>query len=197
MFNPIEKFKADWKQAKLQGDPNAAYCSLTTITKAGEAAVRVLVLRDVTDDAFIIFINNASPKWQQLNAARQYELLVFWPSLLCQYRLRGSFKEIPGSQMEQNWQKKPYISKIMDHYYLAFQAQSSIINDEVVFLENINQLKSKYPQNKEVPFPGNAIGVCLKPTAIEQWYGSVEAGLHERNLYTLDKGHWNRQCVVP
>lgn len=197
MDNPIEKFITDWNQARSQGDQNAAYCCLATVTKAGQAAVRVLVLREVTDEAFIIFINDASPKWQQLNYVENYELLVFWPSLLCQYRLRGSFSEIPSSQMHQNWQKKPYISKIMDHYYLEFQSQSSIINDETIFLENIKQLKRKYPHKDTVPFPGNAIGVSLKPTSIEQWYGSVDAGLHQRNLYTLDKGQWYQQRVVP
>ena len=195
--NPLETFNADWQQARALNDPNAAYCFLATASKDGQPSVRTLVLREVTDQAFVIFMNNTGPKWQQLQSTKRYELLVFWALPMLQYRIRGTFREIPPDQMKQNWVHKDYHFKLLDHYYLKFHAQSSLIPDRAHFLEDIESLKNEYPDPEEVPFPANIRGLQLMADHVEEWRGSPEDRLHERYLYRVENGQWIQRVMVP
>jgi len=87
----IQTFKSNWQKAKSLNDPNAECCSFATVSSDGQPAVRTLVLREVTEDSFIIFVSGTSPKWGELQCTERYELLMLWPTLMIQYRIRGSF----------------------------------------------------------------------------------------------------------
>ena len=197
MYNPIEIFKDNWKQAKSLSDANADYCSLATVSKTGQASIRTLVLREVTEDSFVIFISSTSPKWEQLEDSRQFELLVFWPRLLQQYRIRGEYDQVPVDKMKHHWAKKPYDSKIIDHYYTKYQSQSSVIDSRETLLARIETLKNNYPSEADIPFPENAKGVAIKATYIETWHSSITDRLHERYLYLFTDGEWERKVLVP
>lgn len=197
MHNPIETFADNWKEAKLLRDANAPFCSLATVSSTGQASIRTLVLREVTEDSFVLFISNTSPKWDQLEHSKQFELLVFWPSLMQQYRIRGEYSELSARTMASHWAKKPYDSKILDHYYIGVQPQSSLIDSRDALISGIDSLKKRYPSSKDVPFPESAKGVSIKATYIETWHSSAVDRLHERHLYLLSEGQWVQQVLVP
>lgn len=196
MQNPIEKFKESWQQAKTLNDPNAAFCSLATVSTQGQPSVRTLVLRDVTEESFIVFFNDTSPKWDQLQQSKQFEILIFWPSLMVQYRIRGIFKEMAIEEMKWNWNRKPYHAKLVDHFYTRYQPQSSVISSREKFLEGIETLKQEFPDDKKVPFPETIKGISFKATYLEEWCESKDR-LHERHLYILKGDQWSQQVLVP
>ena len=195
--NPLETFKADWKQARTINDPNAEFCFFATASMDGQPSVRTLVLREVTDQAFVIFLSNTGPKWEQLQNNKRYELLVFWALPMLQYRIRGTFREIAAGQMKQNWMHKDYHAKLLDHYYLKYHSQSSLISARENFLEGIESLKKEYPSTEEVPFPTSIMGLQLIADHVEEWRGSPEDRLHERYLYRLENGQWSQSVMVP
>ncbi|MFT4823474.1 MAG: pyridoxine/pyridoxamine 5'-phosphate oxidase [Halioglobus sp.] len=197
MNSPIEIFQENWQKAKSLDDANAQYCSLATVSKDGQASIRTLVLREVTNGSFLIFVNDTSSKWKDLLLAKQSELLVFWPSLMQQYRIRGEYSEVSAGAMKLHWAKKPYDSKILDHYYSQYQSQSSVVESRETMLNGIAELKSRYPIDKEVPFPDNAKGVAIQASYIEIWHGSASDRLHHRNLYLLSDETWEQQTLVP
>ena len=197
MNNPILKFREDWRRAKSLNDPNANYCSLATVSDEGVPSVRILVLREVTIDAFVVYINDTSPKWSQLQKSQKYELLVFWPSIMIQYRIRGALNEIADEEMRQQWSKKAYSSKILDHYYLKYQAQSSEVNSREKFLDEVKALKKVYPENDIIPFPKNVKGIALKASSIEEWRESAEDRLHERYLHLFQNDDWQKRVLIP
>ena len=197
MNNPIENFKKNWQEAQSVKDSNAHYCTLATVAKNGQPSMRTIVLREVTDDSFVLFINDTSPKWEELEGSRQWELMVFWPSLMQQYRIQGEFSQIPLESMKQHWANKPYDSKIIDHYYDRNQSQSSVIRSRKNLQEGINQLKQEYPADAEIPFPANAIGIYFKASYIEEWYGVEKDRLHERYRYLLSGEEWKKDILVP
>lgn len=197
MNSPIEIFRDNWEKAKSLGDASAAYCTLGSVSDNGQVSTRTLVLREVTDDSFVIFINNTSPKWKQLDHSQKIELLVFWPSLMHQYRIRGELEFIPEETMRLHWTNKPYDSKIIDNYYSDYQSQSSVLDSRDTLVTGINRLKSTYPTEASVPFPTNAEGVKIRANYIECWYGSDEDRLHGRHLYTLSDNWWERKVLVP
>ncbi|MEH6515921.1 MAG: pyridoxamine 5'-phosphate oxidase family protein [Halioglobus sp.] len=197
MRNPIEIFDENWEKAKSLGDSNAPFCSLATVSNTGQASVRTLVLREVTEDSFVIFVSDTSPKWDHLEHSKQFELLVFWPSLMQQYRIRGELSELSTPTMERHWAKKPYDSKILDHFYVGVQPQTSPIDSRESLLAGIDALKRQYPSDQDIPFPNSAKGVSIKATYIETWHSSDSDRLHERHLYLLSEGQWERQVLVP
>ena len=197
MYNPIEIFQNNWQIAKSSKDTNAHYCSLSTVSTDNQVSSRTLVLRGVTKDSFTLFFDSTSPKWQQLKSANSFELLVFWPSLMQQYRIRGQYSTIEPSVMQNHWKMKPYNSKILDHFRAQYKTQSSSLNSRDELLIGIEALKNRFSHAEDIPFPSNATGISIKANYMETWQGSDTDLLHERHLYTLLDGVWNRKILVP
>ena len=197
MNSPIDIFKKHWVEAKASKDPNANLCMLATASQAGDVSTRTVVLREVTDSAFILFINSSSPKWQDLQENQSFELMVLWPALFQQYRIRGQAHKIPSAEMKQHWLQKPYSSKILDHYYTDYHPQSSIIHSREELLTGINALKEKYLEDKDIPYPDVATGVAIEANYMEVWHGSDSDRLHHRFLYELKSQVWSHQTLVP
>ncbi len=197
IHNPIDRFKKSWSQARELKDPHAHLCSLATVSSDGQPSVRVLVLREVNEEGFTIFFSEGSPKWQDLQKQKKYELSVFWPTWMVQYRIQGTWKEMPEDKMKEQWSRKPYSSKLLDHYYLEVQAQSTVIDSREKFLAQMDLLREKYPEESEIPFPTNAKGVILQAQLIEEWIGSPEDRLHERYLYKKKGDSWSRSVLIP
>ena len=197
MTNPITLFKENWDQTKAAGDENAAYCFMATVSADGCASVRTLVLREVTDDSFVVFIDGTSPKWRDLQSAESCELLIFWPTLFQQYRVQGKIDILPAEVMENHWMNKPYEVKLLDHFYADNQPQSSVLPSRDNLLQGLEQLKEKYPASDDVPFPGNAKGIAVKAQSIEVWVGSKTGDPHDRSLYTWAVDHWVCNTLVP
>lgn len=197
MENPLSIFNINWQRAKEANDANAGVCSLATVSDNGEVSIRTLVLREVNNEYFVVFINESSPKWTQLNGAGHYELHVFWPTLMQQFRARGECQQISMEKMEEHWNMKPYDSKILDHYYTTVKAQSSEISSREELLAGINALKKKYPTADDIPFSPIAKGVNLKASSVEHWRGSPEDRIHHRHLYLLEGTSWQKKILVP
>ena len=161
-MNPINIFRENRAEARLRGDPSADYCTLATVSEDGQASTRTLVLREVTERGFVVFVNATSPKWQQLTGTNQPEMLVFWPSLMQQYRIRGELEIMPEAKIRHHWSKKPHPAKLVDHFYRDYHSQSSTLDTRDTLVEGLAQLESRYPAGADIPFPGNARGVTLK-----------------------------------
>ncbi|CAA0104062.1 Pyridoxine/pyridoxamine 5'-phosphate oxidase [Zhongshania aliphaticivorans] len=197
MTNPIALFQKNWQQAKSLDDANAPYCTLATVSAVGQVSVRTLVLREVTATSFLIFINDSSPKWQDIQHSNNVELHVFWPSLLQQYRIRGECHSVPVELIQQHWARKPYDAKILDHYYQDVQPQSSGLDSREALLKGINEIKRRYPNDADIPYPANARGVEITANYIEVWHSSTSERLHHRSLYQLKEANWDQQILVP
>lgn len=159
--------------------------------------MRTLVLRDIDAEQFVVFVNNTSEKWRQLQYSDRCEMLVFWPTLMQQYRIRGKWQEIPLSAMKTHWVQKPYDSKLLDHFYAENGSQTSIIPSRAFLLEGIERLKQRYPAAEDIPFPGNAQGLVIDANYMEVWHGSEADRLHHRHRYLLTDTGWSKEILVP
>ncbi|MDX1492147.1 MAG: pyridoxamine 5'-phosphate oxidase family protein [Pseudohongiellaceae bacterium] len=196
MISPVTKFQQYWRLAKEQGDISAKYCTLATVDESGQSRLRTLVLRDVTVDSFIVFINSSSPKWIDVNSSGSLELLCFWPSLMRQHRIRGSLSVLSQSEMKLHWVRKPYESKLLDYFYYE-HPQSSEIPSREELVEGINLLKQRFPNAESIPYCENAQGIAIKADYVECWHLSEHDNIHHRSLYTLSEAGWQRQLLVP
>ncbi len=65
-MNVLDQIRNDRERARQLADPNAALCFLALADGEGNASVRTLVLRDIVENRFRLFINKSSPKWRLL-----------------------------------------------------------------------------------------------------------------------------------
>ena len=189
-------FFEDWQQAKALGDASQAYCTVSSVDAQGQVTSRTLVLRELEGQQLAIFINETSPKWQNL-LQHPSEILVFWPSMMRQYRIRASFIEIDADQMQKYWQHKPYTVKLLDYFYLQVLGQSSILPSKTFLHEEIARLKQVYPDEASITYPPNAKGLKIEPHYVEQWIWSEQDRLHDRNLFEQTATGWQHQVLVP
>jgi len=196
--NPIDTLRQGWLRANKLGDANARYCTLASQDpdESGFPRVRTVVLRDINQHRCLLFLNQSSKKnLEELDKSR-YELLLFYPSLMEQYRIRGDLKAMPLNQLYQHWQQKPYRSKLLDHYYHLYQGQSTSLETRESINQSLNQLSLRFPEHQSVPFSPNAMGLEIAPRYIEMWKASDD-GIHQRDLYLLQDNLWSHQVLVP
>lgn len=190
--SPLTQLAADRTAAREQCDPWAALCAVATVTAAGQAEIRTLVLRDL-EDRLALFFSATSPKWQQLRATKSVAIMIYLPSLQLQYRVRSHWAIIPPEIVHTHWQLRPSIPQRLDWLYDA-QAQSTPIDSD----DLANLLEAEPPTQA----PPGAMGIWLDPYTVERL--QLSTGIHERHLYKLtgktdnsDTPTWLRQTLIP
>ncbi|MDP4598168.1 MAG: pyridoxamine 5'-phosphate oxidase family protein [Pseudomonadales bacterium] len=195
-MDPIDKIKTDRAEARKLSDPNADTCFLALADKNGQASVRTLVLREIGDRHFVLFLNRTSPKWKLLEAGAGYELLIWYPSRQRQYRVQGSLVELDSSIVNVNWLRRPQGSKYLDYVYQEMAPQSSKLNNRQQLVEEVQRLKQVYKID-EMHAPTAVGGVQLVASRIEMLDLNRDDRIHDRQLFTFADGQWAAQVLVP
>jgi pyridoxamine 5'-phosphate oxidase len=195
-MNPITRIINDRTEARKLGDNNADTCFLALADKQGQASVRTLVLRDISDNRFALFINQTSPKWQLLKAGASYELLLWYPSMQRQYRIGGSMVEIDPALVKTNWLRRPQGSKLLDHVYQSMSAQSSEIDSRDQLVAEITRLRQVYKID-DLPAPDGVGGVELIATRIEMLDLNSDDRIHDRQIFRLLEDRWQATVLIP
>ena len=195
-MDPIDKIKTDRAEARKLSDPNADTCFLALADKNGQASVRTLVLREIGDRHFVLFLNRTSPKWKLLEAGAGYELLIWYPSRQRQYRVQGSLVELDSSIVNVNWLRQPQGSKYLDYVYQEMAPQSSKLNNRQQLVEEVQRLKQVYKID-EMHAPTAVGGVQLVASRIEMLDLNRDDRIHDRQLFTFADGQWAAQVLVP
>ncbi len=159
--------------------------------------MRCMLLRDVSEAGFLLFASDPSPKLDALRETGEWELLVFWPSLMQQYRIRGSVSMVNGDLIRKHWKTKSYSAKILDQYYFDRRSQSQEIESRSEFVREIKELKKQFPQEKQISCQNNIQGLLFQPDYVEIWTGSMRDRLHERVLYEHSEGQWTKSELIP
>ncbi len=195
-MDPVTNITADRAQARKRNDTNADVCFLALSDAEGNASVRTLVLRDIIDNVFTLFINKSSPKWRIIEAGGTHQMLIWYSTMQRQYRVSGEFREIARDTIERNWLRRPIASKYLDHVYEDLGAQSSVIESREVLTDKINQLKKTMSED-QMQTPALVSGVELIANRIEMLDLGKEDRIHERRVFHRENGLWNVQVIIP
>ena len=198
MNSPLEILREQRQAAIAKQDPSAKYCSFATLEEhcPSQVRMRTLVVREISTESCLLFVNRLAQKNLSNLAANKAEALFFYPSLMCQFRMRGSLSLLSASQLEPHWHHKPHASKLLDHYYARYQNQSSELNDRKTLEQALLELKKIYPNSDEVPFTKDALGLLITADYLEIWQAH-DSGVHERSLFTKHGSIWREQLLVP
>ena len=171
-------------------DPNAI--ALATVDDCGLPNVRMVLLKEIEQDAFVFYTNYDSKKGRELIASGQVAFVLHWKSLGRQIRVRGSVEKAEGSQADAYFDSRSPQSRVG----AIASRQSQVIKDRSVLQGWYdNALSENGPTPKRPTVWG---GFRIFPTEIEFW-ADGESRLHDRFRWIrkLRDSNWTIDRLSP
>lgn len=182
----------DRQSARANGDPCANLCTAATVDGDNQPHARTLVLRDL-GPRMALFLNQTSPKWQQISERGEVCVVVWLPSLSLQYRLQCHVEPIAKSLVDESWLLRPDTPKRLDWYYTTHQPQSSTVDSREVLLTRLESMRNAARQGA----PETAVGWYLRPYYVDRLNLDHPSGVHERSAFHYKDGTWQESVLVP
>ena len=191
--DPIQLFKLWMDEAKKSepNDPNAL--SLATSNKNNFPSLRMVLLKDFSQNGFVFYTNLNSQKGNELKENPKVAMCFHWKSLLRQVRINGKVTHVDDKVADQYYDSRSYESRIG----AWASKQSEILDSREQLINSIKEYKNKYNNENKVPRPSHWSGWNLSPLSIEFWLDG-DSRIHERLKYTKDiSGQWVKSLLSP
>lgn len=158
-------------------DPNAI--ALATVDAAGLPNVRMVLLKEIEDDAFVFYTNYDSAKGQEIAATGKAAFVMHWKSLRRQIRVRGTVTREEGPQADAY-----YASRGLQSRLGAWASKQSrpLASRASLMAEVAKVTALKGPSPERPPFWG---GFRIVPSEIEFWADGAFR-LHDRFKWTRE-----------
>lgn len=182
-----------WLDEAQKTEPNDANAmALATVDGDGLPDVRMVLLKEIEDQAFVFYTNYDSAKGQQLDLTGKAAFVMHWKSLRRQIRVRGTVTREEGPQADAYYASRPLQSRIG-----AWSSpQSRPIDSREVLLAEVARQGLKHGLSPtRPPFWG---GYRIAPSAIEFWADGAFR-LHDRFRWTVEPAEngWRTQRLAP
>lgn len=183
----------DWLEAadsEELNDPNAM--ALATVDASGMPNARMVLLKDIEDDAFVFYTNYESQKAIELDQAGKAAFVIHWKSLRRQVRARGVVTREEGPQADDYYESRSLKSRLG----AWASAQSRPLESRASLMAEVAKVTvTQGPMPKRPPFWG---GYRIRPVEIEFWADGAHR-LHDRFRWTrnLEEATWSIQRLNP
>ncbi len=166
-------------EAREVNDANAI--ALATVDADGLPNVRMVLLKEIEDAAFVFYTNYASAKGRELEGAGKAAFVMHWKSLRRQVRVRGLISREEGPQADAY-----YASRGLQSRLGAWASrQSQPLSSRGALVAEVAKVTLTQGTNpKRPPFWG---GFRLVPLEVEFWADGAFR-LH-------DRFKWSRQAI--
>ncbi len=156
-------------------DPNAI--ALSTVDADGLPNARMVLLKDIEDDAFVFYTNYGSVKARELDHAGKAAFVMHWKSLRRQIRVRGVIAREDGSQADAYYASRSLKSRL--GAWASHQSQP--LASRAALMAEVAKVTAAHGANpSRPPFWG---GYRIRPTEIEFWADGAFR-LHDRFRWT-------------
>ena len=190
--NPIVLFREWFEEAKKSEINGANAFALGTVDKNSHTSVRIILLKDFSNEGFVFYTNLNSDKSKAIKESPNISMCFHWKNLLRQVRIVGAASQVSDKEADDYFYSRPYGSKIG-----AWASdQSSILDKREDLYDSINKYEIKFPDQNNVPRPNHWSGWRLEPIEIEFWLGG-ENRIHERLKYIRRKNNWEKVLLSP
>ena len=187
----IEEFNRAFKKARVAGETEPTAMVLATSDGKGLVTSRTVLLKALDENGFVFFTNTRSTKGQQMAQCPRASATFLWKASGCQVQLVGAVSLVSDEAADAYFSTRDRTSQIG-----AWASdQSAPLDSRETLLHRVKQLEDEYA-GREVPRPPYWTGYVLSPEQVEFWW-QREFRLHDRFLYRLEGGAWNRRRLNP
>ncbi|MEM9755103.1 MAG: pyridoxamine 5'-phosphate oxidase [Pseudomonadota bacterium] len=152
-------------------DPTAI--ALATVDETGLPNARMVLLKDIEDDAFVFYTNYGSAKAREIDTAGKAAFVVHWKSLRRQIRVRGTMTKEQGPKADAYFATRSLKSRLGAW---ASQQSQPLASRSTLMAEVARVTAEQGPNPDRPPFWG---GYRLLPLEIEFWADGAFR-LHDR-----------------
>ncbi|MWD28796.1 pyridoxamine 5'-phosphate oxidase [Aquicoccus sp. SCR17] len=158
-------------EATEPNDPNAI--ALATVDSAGLPNVRMVLLKEIEQDAFLFYTNYESAKAQEIASAGQAAFVMHWKSRRRQVRVRGEVTREDGPKADAYFASRGLQSRLG----AWASKQSHELSSRGALVAEVARVGLKHGTNPpRPPFWG---GFRLRPVEMEFWADGNHR-LHDR-----------------
>lgn len=162
-------------EAVEPNDPNAI--ALATVDAQGLPNVRMVLLKDIEDAAFVFYTNYGSAKAREIEASGTAAFVLHWKSLRRQIRVRGTVTREEGGQADAYYASRSLKSRL--GAWASHQSQP--LDSRLSLMAEVARVTAAHgPSPKRPPFWG---GYRINPVEIEFWADGAFR-LHDRFRWT-------------
>lgn len=171
-------------------DPGAI--ALASVDASGLPNVRMVLLKEIEDDAFVFYTNYDSAKAREIDQSGKAAFVLHWKSLRRQIRVRGRVEREDGAQADRYFATRSLKSRLgawASH-------QSRPLASRMRLMAQVAKVTARLGANpKRPPFWG---GYRIIPCEIEFW-ADGDFRLHDRFLWqrTADSAQWSITRLSP
>ena len=158
-------------EATEVNDANAM--AVATVDADGLPNVRMVLLKEIEDAAFVFYTNYGSAKAQEIEAAGKAAFVLHWKSLRRQIRVRGTVSREEGPQADAYYASRSLKSRL--GAWASHQSQP--LSSRTTLMAEVARITAqKGPNPPRPPFWG---GYRIAPVEIEFWADGAFR-LHDR-----------------
>ena len=187
---PYQLLKEKYDEALNAGQRGIEAISISSYNKEiAEVDSRYVNLKFITNDEFIFFSNYDSPKASSFISHDQIAVLVYWPSINVQIRMKAKIRKTSNE-----FNQKYFFDRSEEKNALAISSnQSKPIDSYNQVKENYNKSLKNDDLKKCPEFWG---GYSFTPYYFEFWEGH-ESRLNKREAYEKSDDSWKHLILQP
>lgn len=183
---------SSWYHAATESDENFPNgMVLSTVDQHNHPCSRVVLMKCFSAEEICFFTNYQSDKGLQLEHNPNVSLVFWWKNLMRQVRICGQAKKMTTEQSEHYFATRTRRSQI--GAIVSPQSREIAARDELE--EKVATYEQEYA-GKELCCPEHWGGYSVKFNSFEFWQ-SGEHRLHDRVVYQLQNGQWDKKYLAP
>ncbi|MEX1164030.1 MAG: pyridoxamine 5'-phosphate oxidase [Nitriliruptor sp.] len=190
--DPLSEVRRWVDEAIAAGVHEPTACTLATVDAAGVPDARVVLVREVDDRGLTWFTSLASSKGRQLADRPVAAVVLFWPDLERQVRVRGRVEDVPAAVSDAYFASRPRPSQVS----AWASSQSEPVADRATLEAAAAAAEERFADGAPVPRPASWGGQLLRPDEVELWQGR-QARLHDRLRWTRTAEGWQLDRLQP
>ncbi len=171
-------------------DPDAI--ALATVDATGLPNVRMVLLREVEDDAFVFYTNYGSQKAREIDANGKAAFVLHWKSLRRQIRVRGLVEREDGEKADAYFASRSLKSRLG----AWASRQSEPLESRTALMAEVARVTAVH--GMAPPRPQHWGGFRVRPLEVEFWADGAFR-LHDRFRWRRDDlgGRWKTVRLSP